>query len=87
MNRPTIDKNRLDYILDTVTKRVSLLWKKREHKVWVTPQEALGVITEEYHELIEAVHGNDRSEEFAELLDVAVAAIYAIASQEHMERW
>jgi NTP pyrophosphatase (non-canonical NTP hydrolase) len=87
MSRPAIDEKRLDYILDTVTKRALLLWKKRERKVWVTPQEALGVITEEYHELIEAIHSNDRSEEFSELLDVAVAAIYAMASQEHMERW
>ena len=42
--------------------------------------ETLGVIMEEYHEYIEAVHKNDENQAAKELIDLAVAAIWGLAS-------
>lgn len=38
--------------------------------------ETLGDVTEEYHELVDAVRGNVEDEIYAELMDVAVAAVW-----------
>lgn len=60
---------------------------KKGNDALASPCEGLGVVTEEYYELITAVHGNKGSEYVAELLDVAVAAIWALASYyEYVER-
>lgn len=47
--------------------------------------ESLGLIAEEYWELIEAIKGNDDEETIHELADVAVGCIWAIASMMEKE--
>lgn len=42
--------------------------------------EAFGSITEEYHELLGALHKKDLVEFHDEAIDVAIAAIWAVAS-------
>lgn len=42
--------------------------------------ESLGVITEEFFELVEAVRSNERKQVKLELMDVAVACMFALAS-------
>jgi len=42
--------------------------------------EGLGVIAEEYHELLEAVRTNDQEQVAREAIDVAVAAIWTVVS-------
>jgi len=42
--------------------------------------EALGVITEEYHELVRAIESDDRKAIHGELIDVVVACVFALAS-------
>ena len=42
--------------------------------------EALGVITEEYYELVHAVESNDKDAFIDEVLDIAVAAVWVLAS-------
>lgn len=44
--------------------------------------ESLGILSEEMWELTEAVTSNDRDDVRAELRDIAVAAIWALASEE-----
>lgn len=60
----------------------SLKRRTEKHGVfsYIGPHEALGIITEEYQELIAAVHGNNRVQTKAELIDIAVACIFALAS-------
>ena len=48
--------------------------------IFVSKHEALGVINEEVHELHDAVKGNNSDEVAAELLDVAVAALFGYIS-------
>jgi NTP pyrophosphatase (non-canonical NTP hydrolase) len=54
---------------------------------YASPHEALGIITEEMWELVEAVKLNDRSATRGELLDVAVAALVAVMSQDAHVEW
>lgn len=49
--------------------------------------EILGVVAEEYHELVEAVHAKQPSEIEKELIDVAVAAIWGICSVREGLTW
>lgn len=46
----------------------------------IGPHETLGIITEEYQELIGAIHGNNREETKRELIDIAVSCIFGLAS-------
>ncbi len=48
---------------------------------WVSSHEALGIITEEFHELVGAVQSNDIEEFEKECLDLAVACVFAVASK------
>ncbi|HUU83514.1 MAG TPA: hypothetical protein VM243_08425 [Phycisphaerae bacterium] len=47
---------------------------------FISPHEALGAITEEHKELIDAVQSNALGSVYAELTDLAVGAIFAMAS-------
>lgn len=55
--------------------------KQKGNRVFYSSHEALGVLTEEYSELIQAIQSNRSDLIRAELLDVAVSAIWGVASQ------
>lgn len=48
---------------------------------FVGDHEALGAITEEYHELVEAVRSNNGRNITHELTDLAAACVFALASR------
>ncbi len=47
---------------------------------FISKHEILGVITEEYKELIDAVHSKDDKNLIEELLDLGVAVMFSLAS-------
>lgn len=47
---------------------------------YASTHEGLGIITEEFHELVDAVKSNDKDAFEKECLDVAVGCIFSIAS-------
>lgn len=49
---------------------------------FASSHEALGIVTEEYHELVAAVGSNNPTDVDAEMLDIAVAAIFSIVSRQ-----
>jgi len=53
---------------------------KHGHYGFITPHEALGVISEEWDEYKEAVHRNDIKAQIKELIQVAAMATKAVAS-------
>ncbi len=78
-HRPMVDHI---YIRNAWTKAEQMMTKRRAEKgdhVFVSSHEALGVISEEYHELVEAVHKSDHNEMESELIDLMVAAAFALA--------
>jgi hypothetical protein len=52
---------------------------QKGHGTLASSHEILGVVSEEYHELVEAVKKNDREALKEELLDIAVACHFAVA--------
>ena len=56
--------------------------KQKGPRSFASSHEVLGIITEEYGELIEAVKANDPEAVVRELHDIGVAAIFAVASAE-----
>ena len=52
---------------------------EKGYGAWVSRHEILGFLTEEYHEAIEAVHSKPTEDLTAELVDIAVGCIFAIA--------
>lgn len=67
--------------LEQVTIAVAQKIEKHGRGAYVSSHETLGIVAEEYHELVEAVRQNDPSEIATESLDVAVACIFGVASQ------
>lgn len=65
---------------------VNLVMQKMEDRLaakgygsFLSSHEVLGIITEEYHEIVEAVRANNPEELHAELLDLAVGAVFSLA--------
>ncbi|KKN98437.1 hypothetical protein LCGC14_0145320 [marine sediment metagenome] len=53
---------------------------KHGRGAFINKHEALGILIEEIYELVKAVHSNDEEKVKHELADVALTAIWAIAS-------
>ena len=50
---------------------------KKGYGAWLSSHEILGIITEEYKELVDAVHSGTKEQMKQELLDVAVGCVFA----------
>jgi hypothetical protein len=70
-----IDDIIIDKILDIFRKRLYKTIGEKGREPFTSPHEALGVITEEYHEFISEVHDH-HGNLWSEALDIAVAAIW-----------
>lgn len=51
----------------------------------ISKHEALGIISEEYHEFVDAVHEGNIKNIQEEMIDLAVAAIFSYASSHFFE--
>ena len=73
-----------DEVLDEAFELFKLHLAKKLEKhgrgEFVGLHETLGILTEEYYEVIEAAKSNSREDFISELADVAVVAIFGIAS-------
>jgi NTP pyrophosphatase (non-canonical NTP hydrolase) len=59
--------------MSTLTERIMAV--RARYGTYKSSHEALGVITEEYHELISAIRANARSSVYEEALDLAACAL------------
>ena len=80
VQRPIVTSRETDDILEVLGP--ALL--KRVHKhgpgAYAGPHETLGILQEEFWELQEAVKRNDAGDVWGELLDIAVGAVFGMAS-------
>jgi NTP pyrophosphatase (non-canonical NTP hydrolase) len=74
--RPASRERLLAELASALERRVS----KHGDGAFVGPHEGLGVIVEEYDELLDAVRSNDRRRVRDEAMDVAVGALWLVAS-------
>ena len=79
-HRKEISDESLDKAIAFVIKLLRSRLDEKGKKIFASRHECFGSITEEYHELVEAVRSNEHIEFDGECADVAVAAIFSIAS-------
>jgi len=82
VKRPKITVSRLARDADGIHKTAILRCNQKGWGVFLSRHEVQGVITEEYNELIEAVHSGDLEKVEDELIDLAVACLIGISSIE-----
>lgn len=67
-------------VVELLVQNVGTRLEKHGRGAFVSPHEALGVLTEEFWELTEAIKSNDPYRIADEWMDNAVTAIFAVAS-------
>jgi len=85
--RPSLSLESFDAALESVRNRLVKALKKHGTKSEVSWHEILGDVTEEYTEFVGAVQENNRQSD--ELHDIAIAAIWGIASDKagNVQKW
>lgn len=79
MNRPTIPRQALEISIKEISNKTDFRLAQKGTHAWQSTHEILGVITEEYWELQEAIKNNNMEEIKKELMDIAVACHFGIA--------
>lgn len=79
MKREIISKNALVQSIGEISDKTDYQMEKKGPGAWGSTHEVLGVITEEYWELQEAIKNNNMEEIKKELMDIAVACHFGIA--------
>lgn len=80
-----IDRVKVDDLGSVVAEVASALGIRLREKgnlSFASNHEALGIITEEYYELVEAVCSNDFEDIRSEMIDIAVGCLFGVASMD-----
>jgi uncharacterized protein YciW len=77
--RTVIEKEKVSDVLLQIDQHTSIILKEKGYGSFSSIHEISGVLAEEYHEAIEAVHRNDTLSLKQELLDIAAVCQFAIA--------
>lgn len=80
VRRQRVTPRTRDEIADAVVAALGRRVAKHGDGAFVGPHEGLGVVTEEFHELVEACRSNDRRRVRDEAMDVAIGALWMVAS-------
>jgi len=78
-HRPRITKIPRDNAIEELADKLESRMKEKGSQAFVSSHEILGIITEEFDELKDAVRLNIHSDVKKELMDIAVGAIFGIA--------
>ena len=82
--RPALTKPDLDSAITATVRGLMDRLGRKGPGACASSHEALGLVTEEYDELVKAVRKNDIENIDEELTDIAVCCLYALASRRHM---
>ena len=82
MNRPKVSAESLLRAMRIINKKLAQAMNAKGPGILVNQHETLGILTEEYHELVMAVRRGHSEDIVGELADIAVCAIWGIASRE-----
>ena len=70
-----------------IEEKVAYRLRTKGRGVYASPHEAEGIIDEEHDELVDELRANDRERFRAELIDIAVACVIAMASDNGQWDW
>jgi NTP pyrophosphatase (non-canonical NTP hydrolase) len=85
MQRPDISDSVLLQSIEALTVNMGKRIEEKGRGAFASHHEMLGAITEEYHELVEAVRLNSAVDVAGELTDIAVACLFSIATMMEAE--
>lgn len=77
--REQISSEVIKEAIDQTAAKLKMRLEEKGYGAFVSIHEILGIVTEEFHELVEAVRWNNQIEVKEELLDIAVGAIFGVA--------
>jgi len=77
--RKQISPQQLSVSIKEIEKRLYERLEEKGYGAWLSRHEILGFLTEEYYEVIEAVHNQSTKEIKEELKDIAVGCIFAMS--------
>lgn len=81
MQREQVDPAALTALLATLPGEIESRLLRKGHGLFVNYHEILGWLTEEQHEVVDAIHRNITPDTVcSELMDVAVTALFGIVS-------
>lgn len=80
LQRLAVPEHVIDVTLGVVAARIKEIQRRKGPFALISRHEILGAVTEEFHELVEAVRSDEDPRVTSELFDVAVAALFGIAS-------
>ena len=83
VDRRQITQVELCETLEEVSRQIARRIEKHGLGVFVSRAEAVGTLVEEYHELVEAMRGNDLRSFLDECMDVLVVCFWAEVSLRH----
>ena len=82
MTRPVITDADLERVIQVVVRKLKFRMKEKGRGAFVSSHEIMGIVSEEYDEMKEAVQENDHDKLFDELADIAVGSIKGMASMQ-----
>ena len=82
MTRPVITDADLERVIQVVVRKLEFRMKEKGRGAFVSSHEIMGIVSEEYDEMKEAVQENDHNKLFDELADIAVGSIKGMASMQ-----
>lgn len=85
MERPQVSDKILLEAVEALTVNLGRKIEKHGRGAYVGHHETLGIVAEEYHELLDAVRQNDPVDVANELMDIAVACLFGVASMMEKE--
>jgi hypothetical protein len=80
MERTAILDEQVFKVIELLVQNIGQKIEKHGRGAYVSRHESFGIIAEEKHELMLALHSNDLSQFAQEAIDVAVACIWSVAS-------
>lgn len=76
-----VEQEKIDVAAQNILNMLEYRLNQKGRGSYIGSHETLGIIAEEYDELKDAVRSNDPQEVEKELIDIAVACIFGIASR------
>ena len=75
----TVTHKQIDAAISILTAALENTTKEKTDRAFVSDHESFGALSEEYYEALEALRRNDSADYAAELIDVAVVCVFAVA--------
>lgn len=80
LERKLVTSEEIENIFKLIGQELKARVDKKGPYAYIGSHEALGIITEEYYELIEGVKANDRENVKEELMDILIGCLWGLAS-------